>query len=442
MVYKIYLRAQPVLFVLVILCFLAACSPGEGSEAPVTPTGGGAPARGIATSTEEQLPSPSATHLPPTRTPVQASPTTPPIQLQPGLNDLPDLDALRAIFNQDAGRPRLILLLSTGCPSCLLGARWIDQVLLQQNPDLDLEVYAIWFPTVPEDLLSGDINPRWDPETLTDPRAAHFWDPQRAVSSWLAEHQEYEGPQRSALARTVGGLIWGRAIWDTYFLYGPQAQWGETLSGLMTAAYPIAHHWDDIRQALGVARQPVGSAADATTYRIDQQDSLVTYEVTELLAGQDSNVAIGMTQAITGAIELDAQNPDRSMVGQIQVNISTLRSDNWLRDDRLRSEFLESDRFPLAVFTPTQLQGLPGSYTPGEALSFNMVGDLELRETAVPVTFEVTASLVDGWLLGTATTMFEMTDFGFDPPTLGAGLIQADNEVVLTIDFAARPASN
>jgi polyisoprenoid-binding protein YceI len=163
--------------------------------------------------------------------------------------------------------------------------------------------------------------------------------------------------------------------------------------------------------------------------------------VNEVFAGKDLNTAIGVTQAITGTIELDTQDPLQSMVGQIQVDISTLHSDNWLRDDRLHNEFLESNRYPMAVFTPKELKGLPDSYTPGEALSFDIVGDLEVHETVAPVTFQVRASLVDGWLLGTATAMVKMTDFGFDPPALGGGLIRADDQANLRIDFAAKPAS-
>lgn len=437
---NIDVRAPRVLFVWIVFGLLVACSTGNGSEPTLTSTEGAAPATASRTPTRESTA--TATAIPATPTAVPASPTAPLIEIEPGLNDLPDLEALKTAFNQDGGRPRMILLLSTGCPSCLLGARWVDQVLLQQNPDLDLQVYAIWFPTVPENLLAADIDFRWDPEVLTDPRATHFWDPERTASAWLAEHQAYEGPQRSVLSRTVGDLIWGNAIWDAHFLYDSQARWDGDLSGLITAAYPIAHHWDDIRQALGVERPPVAVPAGPVTYRFDRQESLVTYEVSEVFAGEDLNDAIGMTQAITGTLELNAQDPSQSTVGEIRVDISTLRSDNWLRDDRLRNEFLESDRFPLAVFTPTELQGLPGALNPGEGLSFDMIGELEVRETAVPTTFQVTARLEEGWLIGSATTVLEMTDFGFDPPALGAGLVRAENVVDLRIDFVARPEAN
>lgn len=44
---------------------------------------------------------------------------------------------------------------------------------------------------------------------MPDPRVIHFWDSEMQVGEWFAEKVEgYRG-----------------VSWDTYFLYGPDAQW-------------------------------------------------------------------------------------------------------------------------------------------------------------------------------------------------------------------------
>lgn len=53
--------------------------------------------------------------------------------------------------------------------------------------------------------------------TMSDPRVKHFWDGERQVGEWFAEHVE--------------GYI--GVSWDTYFLYGPDAKWEMVPSSLV-----------------------------------------------------------------------------------------------------------------------------------------------------------------------------------------------------------------
>lgn len=340
-------------------------------------------------------------------------------------------------FDQDSGQTRLILVLTTGCSSCLAGARWLEEQVLAANPQAEVRVYAVWFSMIPADMLPEALSGQRDESVLNDPRVIHFWDRQRLLNQWLAQNAPLEGPQRSSLRRTFGQLDWGTYIWDAYFVYGPQATWQEAGSPA-AAGYPLIQNRAEVRSALGLEGSPDSSAGaeTATTFQILPAESFVHYGVQETFAGRSLNYAMGVTSNITGEITVDRENPANSEVGPIVVNIRDFSSDNFLRDDRIRMEFLESERYPLATFRPMTLQGLPDSYTEGETVQFEIAGELEVREIVAPATFAVSARLEGGRLTGTATTQLLMTDFDFEPPAI-AQLIAAENEVDVRFEFVA-----
>ena len=58
-------------------------------------------------------------------------------------------------------------------------------------------------------MLPGDSRALVDRRVLNDPRVANYYDPNRVVGAWFAEHGD------------AGGGI----VWDAYFLYGRDATW-------------------------------------------------------------------------------------------------------------------------------------------------------------------------------------------------------------------------
>ena len=362
------------------------------------------------------------------------------LEIEPGLRRLSNLEEFQDQFNQDKEASRLVLLLSSGCPSCVAGAEWIQRELLQADPDLQLRIYAVWFATVDASQLPAGTNALWDPEVLDDARVVSYWDPQRAVGEYFAGNLELQGLERSTVPRTFGGLQWGAMVWDAYYLFGPGSTWEEAPNGLVQSGYPILDARADITEALAVAGESQGKAVTQGTFQIDPQRSVVTYRVQETLLGRNLNIAVGFTEQIEGTIELDLENLETLVMSPMVVDISTLRSDNFLRDERIRVEFLESLTYPQAVFTANSLTGLPPSASEGEEVAFEITGTLEVREIEAPTTFRVTARLENGELTGHAEGTVLMTDFGFLPPAIGE-LIAAENEVQLEIDFVAVPVS-
>ena len=85
-----------------------------------------------------------------------------------------------------------------------MGASWVQQEILEENPGSDLKVYVVWF-----DMFSGDSREGWDGYLVSDPRATNLWDERRLVS------------------RTLGPSVEGASppVRDAYQLYGPEAVW-------------------------------------------------------------------------------------------------------------------------------------------------------------------------------------------------------------------------
>lgn len=182
------------------------------------------------------------------------------------------------------------------------------------------------------------------------------------------------------------------------------------------------------------------SAAGPITYAIIPQESRVSYEVGEVFINRNNqyNLAIGVTQEITGEISLDLAAPRNSSVGPISINISAFQSDSSRRDDAIRRQWLESARFPIATFAPTQIDGLPETYTEGEEITLTIAGDLTVREVTRPATFEVRGRIAGEMMTGTATTSFKMSDFGIEPPNI-LNVLRSEDDVTVKFTFVARP---
>jgi polyisoprenoid-binding protein YceI len=205
------------------------------------------------------------------------------------------------------------------------------------------------------------------------------------------------------------------------------------------AATPAATEAASAATADAVAGEP-----DFIVLRIVPEESEACYQVGEVFFNQRNafNLAIGVTKAIVGEIAIDRANLSNSKIGDITVDISQLRSDESMRDGRIRRDWLESNKYPLAKFTEARAIGLPArALQDGEVLTFQIVGMMQVREVKKELTFDVTASLTGDTLTGTATTDVKMTDFGFEPPSI-AGMLRANDEVHIVFNFVARePAS-
>ena len=88
--------------------------------------------------------------------------------------------------------------------------------------------------------------------------------------------------------------------------------------------------------------------------------STASYRIREQLAGINfPSDAVGTTQAVTGTIALDDQGQVRLSDSRMTIDLRTLRSDSDRRDNYVRRNTLETERYPTVVFVPTAVRGLP-----------------------------------------------------------------------------------
>lgn len=207
-----------------------------------------------------------------------------------------------------------------------------------------------------------------------------------------------------------------------------------------TLAAPTQPPAEPTEPAAPEATAPGAAAgnAEAVLYRIDASQSEVRYEVDEtFFQGNRLNTAIGRTQGIAGDILVDFAQPSNSQIGEIVIDVSQFTSDESRRDNFIRRDGLQSSIYPTARFVPASIEGLPAQVAVGDQVSFRISGDLTVKETTRPVTWDVTLSVEDGRLVGSASTQILMSDYGVGPIQLA--ILATENEVNLFFDFVALP---
>lgn len=139
-----------------------------------------------------------------------------------------------------------------------------------------------------------------------------------------------------------------------------------------------------------------------------------------------NNVVVGTTPGVSGEIQLNLEASDPLQSAQFSVDMTGLKTDQDQRDEWLQENAIETDSYPQATFTATSVEGLPANINEGEAINFQLVGDLTVRDVTNSVTFDVTAVLEGDTLQGTAVLPLMLTDFGIAPPDFANTLTVAD----------------
>ena len=187
----------------------------------------------------------------------------------------------------------------------------------------------------------------------------------------------------------------------------------------------------------GDVRSAAAQAAGVARYSIVSERSEARYRIREQLAGlRFPNDAVGATRAIEGGIALDADG--RVVAGQSRfaVDLRTLTSDQPRRDNYVRRNTLETERYPTAVFVPVEVRGLMPLPRSGTA-SFELIGDFTVRALTRRTTWQATATFDGVEVEARARTALRFADLGLQIPRV-ASVLSVEDDIRLELDLVLR----
>lgn len=157
------------------------------------------------------------------------------------------------------------------------------------------------------------------------------------------------------------------------------------------------------------------------------------YRVRERLANLDAESdAVGRTSDVTGTITVAQTTGGAQLTaGQIAIDTTTITSDEGRRDDRLRTEGLQTDQFPTATFVLTQPVDVPATALTGTATDLTLVGDLTLHGVTNSVGIPAQAQLTNGQIQVAGSLAFPLADFDITAPNVGGFIISIADEGAL-----------
>ena len=179
------------------------------------------------------------------------------------------------------------------------------------------------------------------------------------------------------------------------------------------------------------------AAADGGAIITVTEGSEALYRINEQLARRDlPNDAVGTTSEIEGQIVFSAAGTVDAERSKITVGVGSLRSDSDRRDSYIQRNSLESNQYPEVIIAVKEVPGLSWPLPTSGEVSFEMVGDLTIRDQTRPVTWETTATFTDGGVEGLAKTVVTFEQYEMTKPRVAIVLSVVD-EIRLEINFVA-----
>jgi len=215
------------------------------------------------------------------------------------------------------------------------------------------------------------------------------------------------------------------------------------LGGLAYAFRPLAAPSQPVPQTPVVTDQmqnePAEDTKDGNIYRIASDKSTAEFNLHEVLRGEDFLV-VGTTGQVTGDIALNTQSPSASKVGKISINARTIKTDEQNRDRMIGRFILESEKpeYEFITFTPTKIDGMPGTIKVGDSFAVTITGDLKIRDIVKSVTFTGTVALdAEDRITGSFEGKVTRADYKLVIPDVPF-VANVQDEVTLKIRFEAK----
>lgn len=153
------------------------------------------------------------------------------------------------------------------------------------------------------------------------------------------------------------------------------------------------------------------------------------YRVQEQLAGVGGHTAVGRTGKVTGSMTLTG-----TVVSDVQIDVdmTTIKSDDKFRDDELRTKGIQTDQFPTASFktiAPVDLHSLPSE---GDTVSFDTTGALALHGVTKTVNLTLSARRVGGIIAVSGSLPIVFSDYSIERP-ISLAVVSVDDHGTMEV---------
>ncbi|MBI5507684.1 MAG: polyisoprenoid-binding protein [Deltaproteobacteria bacterium] len=174
--------------------------------------------------------------------------------------------------------------------------------------------------------------------------------------------------------------------------------------------------------------------AFAATYDLDPVHTTVSFSVRHMMV---TNVR-GEFQKVSGTIEYDAKNPQKSVI-KVAIDPATISTRDEKRDAHLKSpDFFDVAKFPTMTFESTKVEAAAKG-------KLKVTGKLTMRGITKEIVLDVdgpSAELKDPWgnikIGASATATVNRKDWGVSwNATLDAGGVVVGDEVKIQLDIEA-----
>jgi polyisoprenoid-binding protein YceI len=183
----------------------------------------------------------------------------------------------------------------------------------------------------------------------------------------------------------------------------------------------------------------VGGGTLDGTYRVapgtPEDPSFVGYRVQEqFAAGVVESTATGRTSEVTGTFAIDGLTVKNVTV---DANLLSLTSDREMRDNRIKTLGLESERFPQSKFVlsePIEFKAVPKA---GETVKATAKGDFTLHGVTRPVSIPLEGRWDGRDIQVVGNLHIRFADYDMEPPNIGGFVtVRDEGEMEFRIFFA------
>jgi len=157
-----------------------------------------------------------------------------------------------------------------------------------------------------------------------------------------------------------------------------------------------------------------GAGLDGTWSLLSGAESFAGYRVGEELVGIGVTEAVGRTGGVTGTLELEGST---LTAVSIEVDMTSLRSDDDRRDGAMSRQALQTGAFPTAGFVLTEPLDLGSIPAEGVAVSVTAVGDLTLHGVTKSIAMPLEAQLVGERIVVIGSADIVYGDFDIQLPS-------------------------